>query len=176
MIKFNDYNVHEEKLFFEKDVSSIIFNELDNLNYDLVSQERHGHYSHVFKSEDPNLPDDDETYAAQFNLAREREGSKLFNENFEKKVVPFLKSHFKELKYFLKPNIVKINKDCYFRAHNDSYAGDIGYTFFFTKTWKWDYGGILTFVNKSGALPIFPHNNLFLIRITKTKFMCKYFL
>ena len=168
-MKFNEFNVKEIKSFFDETICKNIFNELENLNYELVSQERHGHYSHVFKSEDPNLPDDDDTYAAQFNLAKEREGSALFNEQFEKKVVPFLKTEFPELRYFLKPNITKIDKNCYFRAHNDAYAGQVGYTFFFTKSWKWDYGGILTFVNKNGAFPVFPNNNSFLVRNEKAK-------
>ena len=70
---FNDFNVHHEKNFFDKDVSEVIFQEIDNLEFKLVSQERHGHYAHVFKSEDPNLPDDTESYAAQFRMADERD-------------------------------------------------------------------------------------------------------
>ena len=69
----------------------------------------------------------------------------------------------------MKPNIIRVDRNCFFRAHNDSYAGQIGYTFFFSTGWKWDYGGILTFVNRDGAHSIFPENNSFLIRNEEAK-------
>ena len=166
---FNKFNIKEYFNFFETDINKNIYNELEQLDYELVSQERHGHYAHVFKSEDPNLPDDKESYAASFYLAKQREGSKTFNEQFKNKVIPFLKVKFPELKYFLRPNIVQIRNGVYFRAHTDSYAGDIGYTFLFCKGWKWDYGGLLTFVNREGAYPIFPHDNKFILRNEKEK-------
>ncbi len=166
---FNEFNIKEYQDYFDKAVSEKIFNELDELDYELVSQERHGHYSHVFKSEDPNLPDDKESYAANFFLAKDRQGSKTFNEQFKSNVIPFLKKNFPTLKFFLEPNIVQIKEGAYFRAHTDAYAGDIGYTFFFSKGWKWDYGGLLTFVNKQGAFPVFPMNNKFVLRNEKEK-------
>ena len=166
---FNKFHVNHVKNFFDKETGSAIYSELDGLDYELVSQERHGHYGHVFKSEDPNFPDDSESYAAQFNLATDREGCKIFNFQFENVVVPYLKKAFPDIRYFLKPNIIRMNKDCYFRAHNDSYAGQVGYTFFFGSGWKWDYGGILTFVTKDGAHPVFPENNSFLIRDEKSR-------
>ena len=168
-MNFNEYHVKHLDDFFEKDIGQSIYEELDDLEYNLVSQERHGHYGHVFKSEDPNMPDESESYAAQFNQAIDREGCKSFNFQFENTVVPFLKKEFPRLRYFLKPNITRMNKDCYFRAHNDSYAGQVGYTFFFGSGWKWDYGGILTFVTKAGAHPIFPKSNSFLIRDEKAR-------
>ena len=64
---------------------------------------------------------------------------------------------------------MRIDGDCYFRAHNYAYSGEVGYTFFFSKGWKWDYGGLLTFINKNGAHPIFPENNSFLIRNEQAK-------
>ena len=64
---------------------------------------------------------------------------------------------------------MQIRNGVYFRSHTDSYAGDIGYTFLFCKGWKWDYGGLLTFVNRKGAYPIFPHDNKFILRNEKEK-------
>tara|TARA_B100000686_G_scaffold354471_1_gene464935 strand:+ start:4223 stop:4855 length:633 start_codon:yes stop_codon:yes gene_type:complete len=161
---FNKFHVDHIKEFFDEKTAATIYKELDSLQYELISQERHGHYGHVFKSEDPNMPDDSESYAAKFNLATDRDGSISFNNQFKNMVVPLLKKNFPSLRFFLKPNIMRINKDCYFRAHNDQYAGKVGYTFFFSSGWKWDYGGILTFVTKEGAYPVFPENNSFLIR------------
>jgi hypothetical protein len=163
-IFFNEFQVKHIENFIDEDKGRKIYNELENLEYGLVSQERHGHYSHVFKSEDPKLPNENEIYAAQFYLAKNREGSKLFNAFFEKNIVPYIKKEFPKMRYFLSPNIVKITSDCYFRSHTDAYAGQVGYTCFFSSGWKWDYGGILTFVNKNGAHPIFPENNSFLLR------------
>jgi hypothetical protein len=166
---FNDFNVYHEKNFFDKDVSEAIYRKIENLEFTLMSQERHGHYGHVFKSKDSKLPDDTETYAAQFRMVDERESSKTFNEKFETQVVQYLKKLFLSLRCFLRPNIMRIDRDCYFRAHNDAYVGEMGYTFFFSKGWKWDYGGLLTFINKNRAYPIFPENNSFLIRNEQAK-------
>ena len=49
--------------------------------------------------------------------------------------------------------------------HVDDYAGEAGYTIFINNNWKWDYGGILNFVRcQDMALPVFPENNLAIIR------------
>lgn len=125
-MEFNEFHVNHIKDFFDKETSQTIYEELDGLQYELVSQERHGH---VFKSEDQNMPDDTESCAAQFNQATDREGYKGFNSQFENIVFPYLQKDNPELRCFLKPNILRINKDCYFRAHNDSYAGQVGYIF-----------------------------------------------
>ncbi len=163
-MEFNQHNVNCLPNFFDDEISSKIYIELEQLEFDFVKQIRHGHYGHVFQSEDPNLPDHTESYAANFYSAKNREGSTSFNLQFVNKVVPFLKSHFPTLRYFLKPNIVKITEGCYYRSHSDAYAGQVGYNFFFSSGWKWDYGGILTFVNSTNAFPIFPANNLAVIR------------
>ena len=65
---FNKFHVDHIKEFFDEKTAATIYKELDSLQYELISQERHGHYGHVFKSEDPNMPDDSESYAAKFNL------------------------------------------------------------------------------------------------------------
>lgn len=166
---FDEYSLIDFENFIDEDKSLKMLEELQGLEYKFESQQRHGHYSHVFKSEDPSMPDETDSFAAQFYTATDREGSKTFNHVFQKNIVSLIKEINPEIKYFLKPNIVKIKKDCFFRSHNDGYAGDIGYTLFISKRWKWDFGGILTFVSNAGAKPIFPNNNRLIIRDEKSK-------
>ena len=64
------------------------------------------------------------------------------------------------------PQLMRFAPGSFLRMHVDDYAGEAGYTIFINDNWKWDYGGILTFLSKNGdkALPIFPENNLAIIR------------
>ena len=166
-ITFNEFGLFQYEI--ENDVAKKIFIELSNLKYIQKYQERIGHYSHVFSDDDPLTPDENENYAARFSLAENKEQPHIFNKFFKEVFLIELKKRFPELKYYLKPNINKISKGDYFRTHNDSYAGDIGYTFFFSNNWKWDYGGILTFTKGDMAESIFPLNGKCLIRNEKLR-------
>lgn len=69
------------------------------------------------------------------------------------------------MKYFLWPNVTRITEGCFFRSHTDSYAGELGYTLFFSRRWRWDYGGILSFVDEKDVVTsIFPHHGRLLLR------------
>jgi Rps23 Pro-64 3,4-dihydroxylase Tpa1-like proline 4-hydroxylase len=166
-INFNELGLFQYQI--NEEIANKIFDELSNLEYKNIYQERMGHYSHVFRDNDKLTPDINEKYIASFGLADNNEGSKEFNKFFNEEFLVELKKEFPELKYYLKPNINKIGIGDFFRTHQDSYAGDVGYTFFFSKNWKWDYGGILTFTKGEKAESIFPLNGKCLIRNEKQR-------
>jgi hypothetical protein len=55
-------------------------------------------------------------------------------------------------------------RNTFWRSHIDTYAGDIGFTFFFSKSWKWDYGGILSFIKNDRSHQVFPNNGSIILR------------
>lgn len=153
-----------QNIEIESALSNQIFDELDKASYSPVVQERFNHYKHVFKVDDPFYPEAGEKFVAKFDLCENREASPTFNQYFETVFLPRLRNSFPKLKYYLQPNINRIRQGSCFRSHVDAYAGEIGYTFFFSKKWKWDFGGILNFTKGSEIQPVFPHNGLVCLR------------
>ena len=114
----------------------------------------------------PQLPDENEAYIAKFNILNEREKLPYLNEVFNEYIIPLLKiATDNQAKYALFPGAVRLGGGDVYRTHQDAYAGIIGYSFFLNHGWKWDYGGILTYVRDEDiAEPIFPRSNRILLR------------
>lgn len=142
---------------------------LENFEYEWVKQERFGHYNHVFKSESARLPQSEEAYCAEFELALTARDSEYLKQLCFKRIFPELKKYNSRLRFSLIPNVYRIRKGCYFRSHTDDYAGEIGFTLFVGQRWRWDFGGILTFVVNDKPAMIFPEPNTLLVRNEKSR-------
>jgi hypothetical protein len=134
-------------------------------------QIRPAHYSHVFASEVETLPRPDEAYIAKFSLITEQSKLASLNEVFREHLAPLLnEASDGEARYALFPGAVRLRGGDVYRAHQDGYAGIVGYSFFVNEGWCWDYGGILTYVRDADlAEPIFPRSNRLLLRNEKFK-------
>jgi hypothetical protein len=134
-------------------------------------QLRPAHYSHVFASELSHLPRPDEPYIAKFSLIHEQSSLQSLQQVFREHLAPLMKeaSHG-AARYALFPGAVRARGGDVYRAHQDGYAGIVGYSFFVNEGWCWDYGGILTYVRDNDlAEPIFPRGNRLLLRNEKFK-------
>lgn len=129
-------------------------------------QIRPGHYGHVFASEFPNLPRADEPYIAKFSLIRNQTALPALREVFDEHLAPVMKEATDgAARHALFPGAVRARGGDVYRAHQDGYAGIVGYTMFINEGWCWDYGGILTYVRDDDvAEPIFPRSNRLLLR------------
>lgn len=129
-------------------------------------QIRPAHYSHVFASEIGTLPRPHEPYIAKFSLIREQERIASLQTMFREHLAPVLKEASNgAASHALFPGAVRVRGGDVYRAHQDGYAGIVGYTFFLNEGWCWDYGGILTYVRDDDtAEPIFPRGNRLLLR------------
>ena len=143
---------------------------LPKLKFKTVYQERKEHFSHVFKFNNSKWPSKKEKWSARFGVAINDEKKRKFvDEIFYNHIVKEIKKRSNnKIKYFLYPNIYKIKAGDFFRCHYDQFAGTVGYTLFFSTDWKWDYGGILHFLDKNlKPEAFFPEDNILLIRNEK---------
>jgi hypothetical protein len=164
--KLNSYGYVIIDNFLPDELHSNLLNEFDNNSSTINYQIRAGHYGHVFHSPNTHLPDEGEGYIARFSILNEREKLPYLNIVFQEHLLPLLKLASNNLaQYALYPSAVRLRSGDVYRAHQDAYAGIIGYSFFLNHGWKWDYGGILTYVRDEDiAEPIFPKSNRLLLR------------
>jgi len=111
--------------------------------YELIDQVREKHYDHVFKTESPYLPKGDEPYLARFRRAKALEASTFLTQFYEKNIKPItdglagIRSTKVDLRAY------RMIEGDHQRVHIDEYAGKVGFIYYMSKGWKWDWGGLL---------------------------------
>ena len=151
--------------FLPADLHKKLKLELKTSTYNNNHQIRKEHYKHVFSSTKDTLPNSSESYIAKFSLIETNQLESL-KKTFWDHLAPILKeaSNYKA-KHSLLPAAVRLRSGDVYRAHQDAYAGIVGFSFFINDGWCWDYGGILTYVREEfKAESIFPKSNRLLLR------------
>jgi len=151
---------------FPLDVLKAIKNQILKAEFKKIHQEKESHYSHVFKSTSERVSQENEIYISNYYQACDLDTIEFL----KKRIAPIIGREIlkqnKNIKNIMIPQLMRFSSGSFLRMHVDDYAGESGYTIFINNGWKWDYGGILNFVSKDGyeALPIFPEDNLAIIR------------
>lgn len=131
--------------------------------YDHIHQERLHHYEHVFRTNSPYLPEPGEIYIASFWRSRSLESNPTITGLYENHIRPVLedlsglKSEKKDLRAY------RMTEGDQFRVHIDDYAGPVGFIYYLSKNWKWDWGGILMTVDGDRMIPALPKFNQLVI-------------
>lgn len=112
-------------------------------DYELIDQVREHHYEHVFKTESPYLPQPGEHYLARFRRARVLEGGPFLLPFYERQIRPFLDSLANIVSTKVDLRAYQMVAGDHQRIHIDEYAGPVGFIYYMSKGWKWDWGGLL---------------------------------
>ncbi len=116
----------------------------ESSDYDYMVQTRTQHYSHVFKSNDPELPGAGEVYSARFFRSATVERSELIKNLVETHIQPCVSDVTKlDCKEDFSLRAYRLDAGDHFRSHVDDYAGSVGFIYYLCTDWKWDWGGIL---------------------------------
>jgi Rps23 Pro-64 3,4-dihydroxylase Tpa1-like proline 4-hydroxylase len=111
--------------------------------YELIDQVREKHYEHVFKTESPYLPKPGEAYIARFRRSRPLEASAFLKEFYATQIRPVLEGLAGKTSDKVDLRAYCMIEGDHQRVHIDEYAGKVGFIYYMSKGWKWDWGGLL---------------------------------
>jgi Rps23 Pro-64 3,4-dihydroxylase Tpa1-like proline 4-hydroxylase len=111
--------------------------------YELIDQVREGHYGHVFKTDSPYLPKADEPYLARFRRSRTLEASAFLAQFYDRHIKPVLDDLAGIHSTKVDLRAYRMIEGDHQRIHIDEYAGPVGFIYYMSQAWKWDWGGLL---------------------------------
>jgi Rps23 Pro-64 3,4-dihydroxylase Tpa1-like proline 4-hydroxylase len=124
--------------------------------YELIDQVRERHYEHVFKTDSPYLPKPGEPYLARFRRSKTLESGAFLRPFYDTHIRPILgrlagiRGEDADLRaYHMKDGDHQ-------RIHIDDYAGPVGFIYYMSKGWKWDWGGLLMMAQGDEMVPSLP--------------------
>jgi Rps23 Pro-64 3,4-dihydroxylase Tpa1-like proline 4-hydroxylase len=131
--------------------------------YERIDQVRERHYEHVFKTESPYLPKPGEHYLARFWRSRSLESGVFLPKFYGIHIKPLLDelSGVKSEKVDLRA--YKMTDGDHQRVHVDEYAGPVGFIYYMSKDWKWDWGGLLMTAKGDEMTPSLPKFNRLIV-------------
>jgi len=124
-------------------------------DYDLIKQVRRGHFQRMFPNESATLPSHNEIYTAEFYRSSYLEKTDLIREVFRNSILPKVQefSNYELNKYDLRA--YKMSHNCHFRIHLDDYTAEVGFIWYLSKEWKWDWGGLLLAIDQNKQAKVF---------------------
>jgi len=128
-------------------VAEKIRHEFDTSDFDLISQKRTHYYERVFNNQIKLSPTNEEEYSSLFYRSAFLEKKEIIRETYLSFIKPILDklSGFDLSKHDLRA--YKMGKGGHFRTHIDDYAGNLGFIWYLSKNWKWDWGGLLCYID-----------------------------
>jgi Rps23 Pro-64 3,4-dihydroxylase Tpa1-like proline 4-hydroxylase len=124
-------------------------------DYDRVKQERRNYYGRVFSSCSISVPTPEEIYTSEFCRSRYLETSAIVRDAFEISFREVLEKLCQTKINKIDLRAYKMDPGGHFRAHIDDYAGRIGFIWYLSKGWKWDWGGLLLSVDYTDEATVY---------------------
>lgn len=111
--------------------------------WEIHDQVRENHYDHVFSTENPSLPKNDQPYLARFKWSTQLQESEAFQAIYNEYFKPaFCEVAGKEFTEF-DNRCYRLDPGDFYRTHVDDWASELGGIYYVNKKWYWDWGGIL---------------------------------
>lgn len=130
--------------FLPEAAADELFDLYEKAAWEEIDQSRPEHYRHVFKTGNPRLPREDESYLARFDRSRETESSPRMTESFREFFIPALEKATRRRVTQADVRCYRLRPGHFYRTHIDDYAGALGLVYYLNKRWSWDWGGILS--------------------------------
>jgi Rps23 Pro-64 3,4-dihydroxylase Tpa1-like proline 4-hydroxylase len=130
------------------DQALLIRQEFLDADYDKISQERKGFYTRGFENLTPCMPSTSEIYYSEFHRSNFLENSTAITECFHTYIKPIIESRTCKTIEHVDLRCYKMTAGNHFRIHKDTYKADIGFIWYLSKEWKWDWGGLLLTINE----------------------------
>lgn len=132
-------------------------------DYELVDQVREHHYDHVFKTDSSYLPKGDEPYLARFRRAPALEQSGFLKDFYARQIQPITDALVGERTSEVDLRAYRMVAGDHQRIHIDQYAGKVGFIYYMSKGWKWDWGGLLLTAEGDGVTASIPKFNQLIV-------------
>jgi hypothetical protein len=123
-------------------------------SYDVVNQYKPDHYAGLQKQEAFGWPSSEETYLATFCRCYTSPSVVEFHKRVDARLGCET----------MPPLVYRLDPGDHFRCHVDDFLGNVGYTYFLNRDWKWDWGGLLMVMEGEEARAIFPKHDRLLVR------------
>jgi Rps23 Pro-64 3,4-dihydroxylase Tpa1-like proline 4-hydroxylase len=148
---------------FPPDTAEALRARFEQALYERIDQVREHHYEHVFKTESPYLPKAGEPYLARFWRSRALESDAAVAEFYARQIRPVLQALSGVSAE--KPDLraYKMTEGDHQRVHIDEYAGAVGFIYYMSKGWKWDWGGLLLTGKGDGMTASLPRFNQLIV-------------
>lgn len=146
------------------DIAMSARNEFKNADYDRITQERRGYYGREFTDDIPFVPDQGEVYRSEFHRSNYLESNAVIRECYYSYIKPLVEETTGKQVADADLRCYKMIEGGHFRIHRDAYISDVGFIWYLTRNWKWDWGGILMSIGEDGkADPTIPQFNQLVI-------------
>lgn len=133
------------------DVAMSARQEFKQADYDRITQERNGYYGREFMDDIPFVPDAGEVYRSEFHRSNFLENNAVIRECYYSYIKPLVEETTGKLVADADLRCYKMIEGGHFRVHRDAYISDVGFIWYLTRNWKWDWGGVLMNIHENGV-------------------------
>lgn len=142
-------------------------------NWDTIQQERKNYFEREFKEDRPEIPGADEIYTAHFCRSSYLEGSHTVQTAVKSYILPTILKHLPNADKYKNTELraYKLLQGGHFRIHRDDYRAGLGFIWYLSTRWKWDWGGLLLTIDHDGnaSVEIPEPNKLVILDHTNTQ-------
>jgi hypothetical protein len=112
-------------------------------DYDTIRQERKSLFEREHLTFSPKYPNHDEVYTAEFCRSGYLEKSELVQIAYNEYLRPVVEAHTGFIPNRADLRAYKMVVGGHFRVHKDDWLAKVGFVWYLSKEWKWDWGGLL---------------------------------
>jgi len=142
MINSNDKKIVLQNAISE-DIAYSVRQAFLDADYDLIRQERRTKFARESLNLTPKYPNTDEVFTAEFYRSNYLEKSTLVQIAYKDYILPVIEKHTGYTPNTSDLRAYKMMTGGHFRVHRDEMFAKVGFVWYLSREWKWDWGGLL---------------------------------